>query len=248
VRLNLGQSLIRLQRYDEARAELERTEQQWDALGPIERYSLDQGLARTYWEAGRVGDAIRHYQRALEVRPDHPSPNTNLGVMLARIARFDEARPHLVRALARSPAESGEAFAARAASAAAAGRPEQAVRYYREALRRRPDLPFAVDHLAWILATAPEAELRDPGEAIRLAETALGEGGTHRIRLDTLAAGFAAAGRFPEAVRAAEAAAREAADGILAEQIRARLALYRAGTPYVERRVPAAPPSAAPDA
>ena len=30
MRLNLGQSLIRLQRYDEARAELERVEQQWD--------------------------------------------------------------------------------------------------------------------------------------------------------------------------------------------------------------------------
>jgi tetratricopeptide (TPR) repeat protein len=168
--------------------------------------------------------------------------------MLARMARFDEAGPYLERALARWPAASSGAFVVRAASGAAAGHPEQAVLYYRAALHRGPDLPFAVDHLAWILATAPEAELRDPGEAIRLAETALGEGSTHRIRLDTLAAGLAAAGRFPEAVRAAEVAAREAADGILAEQIRARLALYRAGTPYVERHLPAAPPSAAPDA
>ena len=199
-----------------------------------------QGLARTYWEEGRLGDAIRHYQRALEVRPNHPSPNTNLGVMLVRIARFDEARPHLERALARSPAESSEAFAARAASAAAAGRPEAGG----AALPR-------------VAAPAPGPAVRgrppglDPGDCARgraarsgrrnrLAETALGEGGTHPIRLDTLAAGYAAAGRFPEAVRAAEAAERNIADGILAEQIRARLALYRAGTPYVERRVPAA--------
>jgi tetratricopeptide (TPR) repeat protein len=240
VRLNLAQSLIRLKRHDEALAELERVGQQRDGLDPVERFSLHQGLARTLWEGGRPGDAIHHYERALEVRPNHPIPNTNLGLLLVRTARFDEARPHLERALARWSPGSSEAFAARAAWAAAAGRLEEAVRHYRASLRRRPDHPFAADHLAWILATAPDAERRDPDAAIQLAETALDQGSTHPIRLDTLAAGYAAAGRFPEAVRVAEAAARNIADGILAEQIRARLALYRAGTPYVERRVPAA--------
>jgi len=239
-RLNLGQTLIRLKRYEEALAELERVEQQRDELSSVLRFSLHQGLARTVWEGGRPSDAIHHYQRALEIRPNHPGPNTNLGLLLVRTSRFEEARPYLERAVPRWPPGFSEAFAARAALAAAADRPEQAVRHYRESLRRRPDHPFAADHLAWILATAPDAERRDPGAAIRLAETALGEGSTHPIRLDTLAASYAAAGRFPEAVRAAEAAARNIADGILAEQIRARLALYRAGTPYVERRVPAA--------
>jgi tetratricopeptide (TPR) repeat protein len=236
--INLAQALIRLKRYDEARAEFERAEQQRDELNPAQRFSLHQGLARTFWEGGRPGDAIQHYRRALEVRSDHPAPNTNLGLLLVRTARFEEARPHLERALDRWPPRSSEAFNARAALAAAAGRPEAAVRHYRGSLRRRPDQPFAADHLAWILATAPDPEWRDPAAAIQLAEKALSEGSAHPIRLDTLAASYAAAGRFPEAVRAAEAAERNIADGILAEQIRARLALYRAGTPYVERRVP----------
>jgi tetratricopeptide (TPR) repeat protein len=247
VRLNLAHSLIRLRRYDEANAEFELVRQQPDGLGPFERFSLQQGLARTSWEQGRPGDTIGHYRRALEVRPKHPSPNTNLGVLLVRIGRFEEARPHLERALAGWPRGSSGALAAQAASAAAAGRHGAAVRSYRVSLRQRPDQPFAADHLAWILATAADAERRAPAAAIRLAEAGLDEGSTHSIRLDTLAAGYAAAGRFPEAVRAAEVAARNSDDEILAQQIRARLALYRAGRPYVERAVRAAAPSAAPD-
>ena len=55
--------------------------------------------------------------------------------------------------------------------------------------------------------------------------------------LDTLAAAHAAAGRFGEAARVAEQAlqlAESAGPATLAAQIRARLALYRAGRPYQE--------------
>jgi spermidine synthase len=54
---------------------------------------------------------------------------------------------------------------------------------------------------------------------------------------DTLAAAYAAAGRYDEAVRVAEQALRQVEAGgppALAEQVRARLALYRAGRPYRE--------------
>lgn len=72
LRINLGQILIRLQRYGEARVELERGEKQWDQLDPVERYSLHQGLARADWEEGYFGSAIRHYQSAVQLRPNHP--------------------------------------------------------------------------------------------------------------------------------------------------------------------------------
>jgi tetratricopeptide (TPR) repeat protein len=246
-RLDLAQALIRLRRYDEASAELERAAQQSDGLAPTRRFSLHEALARTSWERGRPGDAIRHHRRALEIWLDHPGPETDIGLILARSARFDEALPHLRRAIAHWRPESSEAYAARGAEAAATGLPRHAVRFYREALRLRPDLPLAADHLAWILATTPDAEIRDPDAAIRLAQTALSERSSNAILLDTLAAGYAAGDRFPEAVRTAEKAARDLPDGIFAAQVRARLASYRAGTPYVERRAGAGEPMTTPD-
>jgi hypothetical protein len=53
-----------------------------------------------------------------------------------------------------------------------------------------------------------------------------------------VAAAFAGAGQFTRAVDAATAAlslAREQRDSTLAAEIERRLALYRAGKPYVER-------------
>ena len=79
--------------------------------------------------------------------------------------------------------------------------------------------------------------MRDPGEAVRLASRATElSGGRDPAILDTLAAAYAAAGRFEEAVRTAEAAealfAAGSAPGPAAE-VRARLNLYRAGKPAI---------------
>jgi hypothetical protein len=55
--------------------------------------------------------------------------------------------------------------------------------------------------------------------------------------LDTLAAAYAADGRFDEAIRTADRAARIATEQELtdsAEKIRDRLSLYRQHRPYVE--------------
>jgi len=55
--------------------------------------------------------------------------------------------------------------------------------------------------------------------------------------LDTLAAAYAEAGRFAEAIQTAEEAVRlaaEAGNGTLARQIRSHLELYKDGKPYRE--------------
>jgi hypothetical protein len=78
--------------------------------------------------------------------------------------------------------------------------------------------------------TAPDT-LRDPGEAIRLASRAADLSGRRDAYiLDVLAAAYAAAGRFTDASRTAEAAEALASGSApdLAAQIRAHLSLYRA--------------------
>ena len=109
---------------------------------------------------------------------------------------------------------------------------------FREAGRLAPDWPAPLNDLAWILATHPDAKVRQPEEAIRLAECAavLSDRRDPTI-LDTLAAGYAAAGRFPKAIETAVIAMdRPGVLGMseLADQISRRLELYRQEKTFVE--------------
>ena len=64
-----------------------------------------------------------------------------------------------------------------------------------------PSFPEALNNLAWIRATESQAELRDGAEAVRLAEQACQLSSYHEPSVvGTLAAAYAEAGRFDEAV------------------------------------------------
>jgi len=118
-------------------------------------------------------------------------------------------------------------------------------------LRVRPDTAETYNNLAWLRATDPEERNRNGTEAVRLARHAvLLFKGVNASLLDTLAAAYAEVGQFPEAISNAERALKLArADGnqALAEEIQARLALYRARQafhrPFPEAQ--AAPPDRA---
>ena len=116
------------------------------------------------------------------------------------------------------------------------GRTREAVAQYREALRLNPNLAVALNNLAWVLATSPDDGLRNGTEAVRLGERACEL--THYdepLFIGTLAAAYAEAGRFPEAVATAEKAeqlATTAGSKKPAGENRQRLELYRAGKPY----------------
>lgn len=76
---------------------------------------------------------------------------------------------------------------------------------FREALRRDPDSTVALNNLAFLLATAPDAAQRNGAEAVSYAEKACAQTGhTNLATLATLAAAYAEAGRFDDAVIAAE--------------------------------------------
>ena len=48
---------------------------------------------------GRIDEAIRHFQEALKVAPDHAEAHFNLGNALALCGRTDEAADHYRKAL-----------------------------------------------------------------------------------------------------------------------------------------------------
>jgi tetratricopeptide (TPR) repeat protein len=120
------------------------------------------------------------------------------------------------------------------------GKVREAISHYQDALHHRPDYVACLEGLAWILSVHWDASVRQPADALRLAERAVEL--THNgdaVALQVLAAAYAAAGRFDEAVHSAETAATLAATGRIAdlsEQIRQELVLYRQKQPYVAPR------------
>ena len=119
------------------------------------------------------------------------------------------------------------------------GEHDRAIEDYTAALRIEPDNHDSLNGLAWVLATAPEALVRDGSRAVRLAEKAISLQGTANNH-DTLAAAYAEAGRFTDAVGTQERSlAMARAEGSSAEELadfHDRLRLYRQGRPYREQR------------
>jgi Flp pilus assembly protein TadD len=181
--------------------------------------------------------AEEHFERAIALRPGFGEAHANLGFVLIRKERYAEARWHLERALGLME-ESPEIHVGLATAAGYVGDPRAAIGHYRAALRLRPGWKQPANNLAWLLATHPDPDLRDPEDAIRIAEALGGaESAPGPAVLDTLAAAYAAAGRFDAARRTAEVAerlAREQGMDALAGEIGQRLALYRVERPFID--------------
>jgi tetratricopeptide (TPR) repeat protein len=107
----------------------------------------------------------------------------------------------------------------------------------------QPEDPMVQGRLAWLRATCSEASLRNSAEAIELAQRANQLcGGKRPDVLDALAAAYAAAGWFPEALATARKAlelARQQHNQALVDALQDRITRYEAGKPYLQ--VPLAP-------
>ena len=93
---------------------------------------------------------------------------------------------------------------------------------------------LGMNNLAWLRATCSDAKFRDATEAVELAQRACG---TTRNRegmfLDTLAAAYAEAGKFAEAVKTQEKALEDKSFVILyGEEAQKRLQLYKDKKPF----------------
>lgn len=201
-------------------------------------------LASALADRGELAEAEGFYRKALALRPSYAAARGNLGFVLAREDRHQEAREQLQRALElgeRSP----ELYATLAATEVELGDPREAVLHYQAALRLRPDSIGSANNLAWLLSTHPDPRLRDGRQAVAVLESLLIDRKPEDpALLDTLAAAYAASGRFElafqTASRAADLARSEGAES-LAEEIERRRSLYRGGTAFIDEPGPARP-------
>jgi len=195
-------------------------------------YDLGKALA----SQNKVEEAIDHYQEALGIKSDYAAAHLSLAHALEVSGNQSEAINHYRRVTEIDPenAAAHYLFAFRLDSHRMY---EQAIGQYRKVLRLQPNHTEALNNLAWQLATCPESALRRPEEAVELARRA-SEAVEDRVLgiLDTLAASYAAAGQFDQAVKTAKAAIELAMDTEaheLADSIRKHLELFEQGRPYV---------------
>ena len=163
-------------------------------------------LGDILFSQGRYADAAAEYGKAVEYNPGEPKLHVSLGRMLRLQNKLDEAQGEFEQALNLNPA-SIDAHFELAETFALKHKPAEAVAEYRAALRLQPNFSDALNNLAWILATDPDPHIRNGAEAVQLAEHAC-QLTRHQqaFKIGTLAAAYAEAGRFDDAVAAAQMA------------------------------------------
>jgi tetratricopeptide (TPR) repeat protein len=192
---------------------------------------------------------LEKYQLDVNLNPENADSQFNFACLLLDNGLAEKAAPHFQKALQFRPElpeyhyKLGNAFMQ-------SGRAEEAIGEYEESLLLRPDYMEARVNLAWILACSPEAVLRNGARAVQLALRADQlSGGKNPTVIGALAAAYAEAGKFTEAVAAVRRAMQlpgVADNAAVAGKLRADMALYQAGSPMrdpsLQRPAAAAPP------
>jgi len=184
---------------------------------------------------GRLQEALDAQKRAIELKPGYAEARFNLGMTYIRLGRSEEAIESFRRALEISQTNP-QLYYSIANEFAGLSLYDEAAQQYRIALRLYPNWPDCMNNLASIIATYPQLKDRNVDEAIDLALRACSATEyKNPVYVGTLAAAYAAAGRFLEAIDTANMAlslADVAGQPQLKKVIERHLSFYVQGKAY----------------
>jgi tetratricopeptide (TPR) repeat protein len=201
-----------------------------------------QGLAFVRRNQRKLAEAEALHREALAMRRkllgnDHPqvaNSLVNLAEALDMQGRFAESEPVLREALAIRRKAFGSAWSVTARLGVALtrqGKLTEAEALLRQAAEHAD--AQTLNELAWELATSSDPKLRDGPSAVTLAEKAVAR--TNRTNpniMDTLAAAYAEAGQFTNAIRVQQGAIALLQNEQQKKDSASRLKLYESGIPY----------------
>jgi tetratricopeptide (TPR) repeat protein len=207
-----------------------------------EALRLDPNLAEAhnnlgidYLQTGRLADGIRELRMTLKLNPDDSETQLNLGQALNQQQQWDQAAEVLKPLALARPGDFNTQFQYGLALEHL-GQTRDAMSCYAAALLKNPDFPDALQHLAWIASTDAQPELRNGDQAVAMAARACELTGQKRPgMLLTLAAAYAEAGRFGEAlatVGKAEELAKTLGNKELETQAGRLRDKFKAGQPF----------------
>lgn len=219
-----------------------------DAFGAVAEYhaaaELDPKLVAAWHNLGAVleqqgkfDEAVGCYLKAVEIEPGDLAAHEGLGQLWLAQGKNDEAAKEFTAVLQKAP-EDSQAHYQLALALTGQGKSREAAQHYRRGLKSFENIPVGLNNLAWILATYPDPQVRNGGEAVTLAEKACNlTDYKEAVFVGTLAAAYAEVGRFADAIATAEKAralAEAAGAKSLAENNVKLMELYRAGKPFRE--------------
>jgi protein O-mannosyl-transferase len=252
---NLGNALLKKNQTDEAINQF----QEAVRLKPDSPLA-HRGLGNALFDKGQIGEAISEFRETIRLEPDSADAHVNLGVALLKTNQTDEAINQFQEAI-RLKIDNANARYNLGITLLNKGQTDKAISEFRETIRLKPDdvdaqrmlaralelknksdelmsNPAALNNLAWKLATSSDAKNRDGTFAVKLAERACEQ--THyreTVMIGTLAAAYAEAGRFDDAILTGQKAcarASELGETDLLKRNQELLSLYQAHQPYHE--------------
>ena len=183
---------------------------------------------------GYLGEAIIRYTEALQLNPNLAETQNGLGNTLIQRGDLNSAITHYQKAIEINP-RFADAHNNLGNALLQKGDVKEAIAHCEEAMQIKPSDASFQNNLAFVLATTPDASLRNGPRAIELARRANElSNWSQPDFLATLAAAFAETRRFPEAIETAQKAAQLAerqGNQPLARRIQTDIKVYRSGSP-----------------
>ena len=164
-------------------------------------------LANANFELQQHEKAIAEFKEAGILSPNTPTPDLFIGRAWQRLKRYDQARQMMESALNKCAGTQ---------------------KYHRAEVLK---------YLTWIYATCPSEEVRDGDKAVECAEEMLKLKTKRRplnwIQLSVIAAAYAEAGQFEDAIKYVRAAIKKSGKDQL-DGLKKKLELYQDGKPFHE--------------
>jgi tetratricopeptide (TPR) repeat protein len=183
---DLGMLLAQTGRVEEAVAQFEKAAELKPDFAAA-RANLGGALAKL----GRLDEALVQLRRALASDAGYAPAHYYLGLVLSRRGDEQGAIREWRSALSLDP-KYAQAHVSLGDALDAQGWTAEALAHWRDGLGLEPNDPPALRRVAWVLATSPDAAIRDGAEALAFAVRALElSGGKDARVLDALAAAYA---------------------------------------------------------
>ena len=204
----------------------------------VPNYSAAQiSLGKLYLKKREWKSAAERIWKGLQHDRGKAEDHYILAKTYQQIGKNNEALKSLGTAIELDP-EFAPALFEIAAINVKSGNIPNALLLYRQGLKTQPDNLKAANNLAWLLATCQDAKVRNPKEALLIAQKIVrATKEQNSDALDTLAAAQAACGDFGSAIKTVNKAILLIKTGqlpALTNQLKARLDSYQNRKPHVE--------------
>jgi tetratricopeptide (TPR) repeat protein len=186
----------------------------------------------------KYDEAIRHMAAVIEINPKYPDAREKMGVLMLASGRIDESIRYFNEAMDTS-GNKGNIYAGLGMAYIRAGKKEPAIENLTKAVELKNNDEIIFNGLSWLLATQAEVNEAEANRAIEYARRACEKTEyKNAVFIDTLAAAYAAGGKFDEAVETSQKAidaARATGQEALVEKVQERLKLYQSGQRYYKK-------------